>query len=403
MVRIGILVKDRRLVIEEADFVPCDHLEWTKAVPKEFISKRKVGEGQKYGDYGIPTDIAIAAYIEHALNLKDVKVDLILPADVSKARLRKNDLNFVLLYDLPAAHYVDKTRRQSRYDNYKACLQAENVYPPLEYQELCVSKVNYYSYLAEKDLSVLPTFTMGADEYQKLGHNACMEKLFEWWQGEELGTVIAKPVLGLGGADVEFFKASDKGRSGLSKYFAKFMKKYPGLVVQRSVKGFGDTKECPELRMYHMGDEYKYSVSANCNGVCSHPEAEGGTLEVPLNRLKQVTQKIMKKLPQVVMPNGVHVPRLITRLDMGWRLDGKCQPFLNEVELSPSLYVYKPLAEELIDYIACCAKQMVNITRRYIKGRPASGKFRQCRSQAPAVRRVSKHHFLKHRPFLAKP
>jgi len=407
MVRIGILVKDRRLVIEEADFIPCDDLEWTKSVPKKFKKDHKVGTGMKYGDYGIPTDIAIGAYIQNALNLKDTHVDFISPGEVSKARLKSNDLNFVLAYGLLEAHYMDKSRKASgdalQHDRMKKCLQqSENVYPPLEYQELCASKVNYYSYMKENDLSVLPTFTMTAEEYNELGHDASMEKLFNFWKREQLTTVIAKPVLGMGGADCGFFKATDTDRASLSKYFRRCMKKYPGLIVQRSVKGFGNAKECPELRMYFMGDQYKYSVSANGNAVCSHPEAEGGTLEVPLNKLKAVTQEIIKKLPHIVMPNGAHVPRLITRLDMGWRVDGKCQPFVNEVELCPSLYVYRPLSEELLDYISCCARQMVNITRRYIKGNGASGKVKQTRSHASNAKRVTKHHFLKHRPFSAK-
>jgi len=406
MVRIGILCKDRRLLVEEADFVPCDDLEWTRAVPKKFISERKVGKRQKYGEYGIPTDIAIGAYIQHALNLKDVDVDLILPEEVSKERLRSNDLNFILQKGLLEAHYIDVSRKHTgdkvQYDNLKECLQAENVYPPLDYQELCASKVNYYSYLKENDLSVLPTFTMTAEEYHKLGHDASMKNMFAFWQREDIGTLIAKPVLGMGGADIEFFNATDTDRSSLSRYFRKNMKKYPGLIVQRSVKGFGNVKECPELRMYFMGDEYKYSVSANVNAVCSQPKAEGGTLEVPLERLKAATHKILKKLPHIVMPNGARVPRLITRLDMGWRVDGKCHPFVNEIELTPSLYVWKPLREQLNDYISCCAKQMVNITHRYVNGGHASAKFRQGQSHGKNLRGVSKHHFLKHRLFSAK-
>lgn len=268
------------------------------------------------------------------------------------------------------------------------------MYPPLEYQEFIESKINYYSYCKAKNLEIAPTFTMTAEEYRKLGHDVSISKAFEFMQHEDLSRVIGKPVLGMGGADVEFFNATGpKARIGLSRYFKKCMKKYPGLVLQKVVKGFGMSKECPELRMYFLGDEYQYSVSANENCVLSHPEAEGGTLKVPLDKVKAVAQKIIKKLPPIVMHNGVRVPRMITRLDMGWRVDGKNQPFMNEVEIEPSLYLYKPLREELLGYIKGCAKQMVNITRRYVKGNKASGKL---------SRHVRKTHFLKHRPYSAK-
>lgn len=295
-----------------------------------------------------------------------------------------------------AASYMDgKSKSKSRFKKLKATLQdTKNLYPPLEYQEFIESKINYYSYCKSKNLDIMPTFTMTAEEYRKLGHDVSIRKAFEFMQHEELNRVIAKPVLGMGGADVEFFNASGaKARTALSRYFKKCMKKYPGLVLQRVVKGFGMSKECPELRMYFLGDEYQYSVSANENCVLSHPEAEGGTLKVPLEKVKAVTQKIIKKLPPIVMHNGVRVPRMITRLDMGWRIDGKNQPFMNEVEIEPSLYLYKPLKEELLNYIKGCAKQMVNITRRYVKGNQASGK---------SSRHVRKTHFLKHRPYSEK-
>merc|ERR1719465_375827 len=129
------------------------------------------------------------------------------------------------------------------------------------------------------------------------------------------------------------------------------------------VKNFGNTKDSPELRMYHLGNDYKYSVCALKRGkkiVKVHPKAEGGTLDVSLKKLKDIGQTILKKLPPIVMPNGVRLPRLITRLDMGYRVDGKYRPFVNEVEFVPSLYSeYRPLRQQLLSYIAHCAKQMV--------------------------------------------
>jgi hypothetical protein len=107
-----------------------------------------------------------------------------------------------------------------------------------------------------------------------------------------------------------------------------------------------------------------------------HPKAEGGTLDAPLGKLKALTQKILKKLPPIVMPNGARLPRLITRFDMGYKVDGKYQPFVNEVEFVPSLYAeYKPLKGEIQAYVEGCARQMVNITRLYVKSRQASGKL----------------------------
>lgn len=398
MVRIGLLVKHRHLSIEEYDFCPCEDLEWCRSVPDKYKVAYKKGKRQKYGSYGVQADVCIGAYIQYALKHDDVKVDYILPNEVTKARLDKNDLNFLIGYGITEAHYADKSKNKRESMKLKACLlEAKNMYPPQEYQQLISSKINYYSYLQRKKVPVLPTFTMDAEEYHRIGHDAAMKKMFGFWQSRDLGEVIAKPVLGMAGADCEIFKATESGRKGLSSHFRKCMKKYPGLVVQKCVKGFGMSKDCPELRMYYMGtssgDEYKYSASANANCVVSHPTWEGGSLKVPA-KLKVDAQKILSKLPAIVMPNGAKVPRLITRLDMGWRMDGRYQPFLNEVELTPSLYLYKPLRKQMLDYVACCAKQMVRITRRYVNHvRSTSAKT------VTGSRKVMKPQFLKHRLF----
>merc|ERR1712096_424276 len=94
---------------------------------------------------------------------------------------------------------------------------------------------------------------------------------------------------------------------------------------------------------------------------------EGGSLDTPLDSLKRQTRKILRKLPPIVMPNGKRLPRLLTRLDMGYIIDGKYSPFVNEVEYVPSLYsedcAHHP--DRLID--AALGHQMVRIAKLYTK------------------------------------
>lgn len=402
MVRVGILLTNPKQELKKGELLACTQFEWAKTAEKKFGCARDEQNPQKYGRYGIPTDVAIGAYMQHALEQKDVEVDFIMPKEITKERLKSNDLNFMLIYDILEAFHTDKTKGRTVYNNLKKCLlEAKNVYPPREYQEFIYSKINYYNYLQEKKVDVLPTFTMTEKEYRALGHEAALQRVFDFQARERLGPIIGKPVYGQEGKDIEWFEAGD--RVLLSSFLKRSMNKYPGLVFQQMVKGFGDNTKIPELRMYYMGNEYKYSVCAiESNGKCFfHPEAEGGTLKAPLSKLKAVTQKILKKLPAIVMPNGVRLPRLITRLDMGFVVDGKYRPFVNEVEFVPSLYSeYKPLRKELLGYIAHCAKQMVKITRHYVESRPMSGKraVRQApKAVSPPSKRVLKRHVLKRR------
>jgi len=370
-----------------------------KSVSTKFVFEEddKLPKNKRSGTHGIPTDVATGAYIQHVLKQKDVEVDFITPKEISKERLKANDLNFLLIYDILEAFHTDKSVDRTTYNTLKTCLLgAKNVYPPRKYQEFVYSKINYYNYLKENKVNVLPTFTMTTEEYNKLGHDVAMERVLEFWNQEGIRSVIAKPVYGQEGKDVEFFAPTDKGPTGaLSAYFRKCMKKYPGLVVQKMVQGFGNTAASPELRMYYLGNKYRYSVCATRNSI-THPKAEGGSLDAPLRKLKDVTKKILKKLPPMVMPNGARLPRLITRLDMGYRVDGKYQPFVNEVEFVPSLYAeYKPVKGEIDAYIGHCAKQMVHITRKYVKSQQVSGKGFGA-SRCKSVKRVASRRVVKH-------
>jgi hypothetical protein len=355
------------------------------------------------GKSGIPTDVATGAYIQHMLKQKDVEVDFITPKEITKQRLKSNDLNFLLIYDVLEAFHTDKSPGKEVYKNLKKCLlETKNVYPPRDYQEFFYSKIEYYNYLQAKKVNVLPTFTMTAKEYYKIGHDAAIRRVFDWWDQEGLRNVLAKPVYGQEGKDIMWFDPPNKECIGY--YFKRNMRKYPGLVVQQMVKDFGNTKASPELRMYFLGGEYKYSVCAtnikSAKGKkirvkMQHPKVEGGTLDVPLKRLKGVTHKILKKLPKIVMPNGVRLPRLITRLDMGYKIDGKFRPFVNEVEFVPSLYVEHSgpggISKEIDAYIAQCAKDMVKITRQYVKDSRASRKRLSAAGKQHASRRVKQH------------
>ena len=56
----------------------------------------------------VPADVAIGLYIES--HYPNVVVDYITPAEISTRRFKKNNLNFVIIYDLlESFHLSDKT------------------------------------------------------------------------------------------------------------------------------------------------------------------------------------------------------------------------------------------------------------------------------------------------------
>jgi len=391
MVRVGILLTYPKQEQKKDELTRCRKSDvaanpWIKDVPKEYILERQTRK-TVLGTYGVPTDVAVGCSIRHFFQASGVEVDLILPHEINMARLKSNDLNFLMIYDLLEAFHTDKTEDKKLYGVLKKCLsEADNIYPPLKYQEFIYSKINYYNYLKEHDVSILPTVTMTAEEYQELGHENAVKKMLDHIQKENWGRFIAKPVYGQESKDVRFFEPTHKIR--IASYFEKCMKKYPGLVLQKAIQDFGCTDKSPELRMYFIGKDYKYSACATKSAIIT-PESEGGKMKAPLEELKRTTSSIIDKLPEIEMPNGTCLPRLLTRLDMGYMIDGQFKPFVNEVEFVPSLYAENVQNKLVDDFIQGLGRQIVNITKRYVTARATTQVAQQHAPKKAVASKVS--------------
>merc|ERR1719265_1274770 len=145
----------------------------------------------------------------------------------SLERLKRNDLNFLLIYDLLEAFHTDKSPKKAIYNALKRCLQkAENIFPPRAYQELIYSKIKYYNYMRDHCISIAPTLTMTNEEYKKLGHDEAVASVLGHIRRENWGRFIAKPVYGQESIDATFFQPTQQTR--LKKYLSRCMQKYPG-------------------------------------------------------------------------------------------------------------------------------------------------------------------------------
>lgn len=376
-IRIGILLtypkleqKKEELVGEKWAKTVCPFL---KDVDEKYVMERKCYKEKtkksedSRGRHGVPSDVAIGYYIKSIA--KNVEVDLILPHEISLKRLQANHLNFLLIYDLLEAFHTDKSEGRETYGTLRKCLaKAGNIYPPLEYQDLVYSKIKYYNYMKENDVPIAPTLCMTAAEYRALGCDRAVKKVLDHVDAEKWGKFLTKPVYGQESTDVYFWTSGCKKR--LASYLERCMAKYPGIVFQKAIPNFGHfggTGGCPEIRMYFCNKRYKYSCFHTHRYRVTVPTSEGGQIKAPMSKLLPVCQSILKKLPKLVMPNGTELPRLLDRLDMGYNVDGRFAPFVNELEFVPSLYVENVAAPYVSDLIKELGKQMVHITKTYVK------------------------------------
>jgi hypothetical protein len=261
-------------------------------------------------------------------NWDNINVDFIRPKDVTLKRLHGNDMNFMLIYDLLESFHVDDKKT---FENFKNTLKkCNNIYPPYYYQKFINNKCLYINHLQKKKSPVIPTYCVMKQKY----NNKTPSKLREVIKKNKWNKFIGKPVYGQEG--IYFRKFTETADRSLQQYLKKGFKKYPGLIFQKYIEGFD--KQDPEIRLYFIGNDYKYSIVTTDKTV-RVPKNEGGTAIVDdMSALISTAKSTIRNLPQIKMKNGI-LPRLLTRIDISCGKHCK-KPFrINEVEFVPSLYL----------------------------------------------------------------
>ena len=337
-IRIGILLTLPRLEKKKDELV-CENKDrwWLKKVQNKYCIKRD-------NKLCCPGDVSIGKYIETKYN---IKVDYIKPSEITKERLKKNTVNFMLIYDLLEAFHSSKTPEKKRkYNNLvKVLSEANNIYPPYQYQQLINDKSKYIKHLSKKKKNVIPTFSITRQQYNRFGKTKqqriqnTTKSIINKAKRNGWNKFIAKPIFG---QESIGFKAFDPQK--INKQVPKYVDKmfndkktiYPGILIQKYIEGFD--KENPEIRMYFIDEDYKYSVITTDTKV-TIPKNEKGSEPVPgFNKLKMFAKETLKGLPPIVI-NGKKLPKLLTRIDVACQKKFKKPWVCNEVEFVPSLYI----------------------------------------------------------------
>jgi len=315
---------------------------------------------------GVATDVSIGEYLK--MYHGDIfTIDYIRPKDISKERLAQNDINFLIIYDLLESFHIDRTQGKRVYNNFLNVVRcSENVFPSYELQEFIGSKLLYYNHFKSVGIPIAPTHTLTRDELNEQirieteaggeegATDRVISKILSKIQSENWGKFIAKPVLGQESKACKTFRPCANLLKMFTKYIITTMKKYPGLIFQQFIAGFGERIDVPEVRTYWVGREYQFSMVATDTKIyCLADEGhkpmgrrQNGLMKLPkgadLSTLKSIAAKVMDVLESKLTHfayNGDRLPLLMTRVDMGCMRDGEFKPWVNEVEYVPSYYV----------------------------------------------------------------
>lgn len=301
----------------------------------------------------VPGDVSIGFYI--LWNWKNVAVDFIHPHEINVKRLNSNDINFMLIYDLIESYHVDKKKIFEKFrDTLKVC---NNVYPPYYYQKFINNKCSYIEHLDSKKRTVIPTFCMSREQYNRKGSDKSMKLLKSEIRKRKWEKFIGKPVYGQ--ESIYFKKFEQFKDANVKKYMSKGFKNYPGLIFQKYIEGFD--KANPEIRLYFVGDDFKYSVVTTDKTV-KIPKDEQGTAVVPNKQsIIREGKKTLKSLPVIKM-RGKVLPRLLTRMDISCGANFAKPHYVNEIEFVPSLYIENVNTIPEIDL----GDQMVKISKKFM-------------------------------------
>lgn len=393
--RIGIVLNYKKAEQKKDELYSVNKYPWLKSANDPKYKDLVITKPRKNGKY-VPADVAIGLFLESLPQNEEIKivVDYITPDEISLERFRKNDIVYIIIFDLLECFHLSKG---SNFEKFKHALKnSDNVYPPFEYQKFINNKCSYYKYLAEKKIPVAPTHCITKKKWLKRDSDAYVDKLVRKIKSNKWDSVIAKPVYGQESKDFAKFVTErkeeckksrkdpvncdseckstidcQKGR--IKKYLAKNIPKYKSIVIQEYIPGFD--KSNPEFRTYFIDGIYAYTV-VTTDRIVDTPTQEGGNFKVPSaqwNYIMRFSKKVMDNLPKFDLPGNLKSP-ILTRIDIGSGLEGVPYTFfVNEVEFVPSLYIEDqdfPVVEEI-------AKSLLEVAMeyRFAKSLPIKVKF----------------------------
>ena len=278
----------------------------------------------------LQVDVAIAMTIKE--KYPGVKVDIILPKEISLVRLKKNDINFIVGYDYinavnsdpPIKKFNGEAGVKKLLDIYKH--KDSKVFPSYEHMNFIWDKKKYLMKLKREKIPINPTlFIKGSVSVPKL---LAQISSYKWTE------FIIKPIGGTTSYGVGIFKLKEviEQPTKLMDYFIENSESYNEFLVQSLIKGF---KKYGEIKTYWINGEFSYAINIIDTGVESEYRVEDIVDNKVLQKCKEIGEKVIKTIPKFKVLDKNTTP-VCTRIDLSCCLGNKSlksmEFFVNEIE-----------------------------------------------------------------------
>lgn len=175
----------------------------------------------------VSSDIMIINYLQCIY--KDINIKILNPLTLKLSDLQKNDLNFILTFDILEAFHNFPRKLFLRYKN--IIERSNNVYPNIEIQKFINYKSIYYDYLKKNNINIQDFFIINNDKNYIIN----LKKFFEYKKLNNWEDYVIKPIYGQEGIDIQFIKKYINIYQLQNQIEFYFLKKYPAILFQKKI------------------------------------------------------------------------------------------------------------------------------------------------------------------------
>jgi len=367
-IKVGFLVGKDTDLVEDAKYHAIGDASFLADLPDLY---RVCPESKEYlkncppGTKGFAhADVAIPWYIKK--HYPDIEVDFILPEDISLKRLKSNQVNYVIGYDVINSVFEGPERLDKVTKAFKNC---GNIMPSWEVQDFIYMKSNYMKKLLTMGVPMAPT--VFAYKTNRTPEALLNEIKARGWRTFVMKQSYMAFSLGFMKLKVEDCEAKPEI---LADYFEEHAD-CPEYVVQEAIEGF--TRNW-ETRCFWFNGEFLYAI-ANKAAVSTEDGKEviitGDDIPTEfLENAKRIGREALKCLPQLRTPDGQPIGMTLIRTDIGcadsqvYDVNTNWDPnqktfFLNEIEYGGTTYFIRHLK---FDAMPLWAKLYVDKSREIV-------------------------------------
>ena len=278
----------------------------------------------------IHTDVGLAYVIKNKFT--DVDVDVIMPKDISNARLQKNDINIPIGYDLINAinddPYIKKFHGKEGIDRLDKIFQSKKnkIFPSYDFMSFLWDKKKYLQHLQKHKIPVSPTIF--------IKDSVNIKNLVQQVQKYKWKKFIIKPIGGTISLGFQKFTLTDilKDITPLQEYFDENNEFYREYLVQELITGF---IEHGEVKTFWIDGKFSYAIKVTEDHSKNIYRVSEIIDKKVINECIKIGNNVIKALPKISY-NRKKVLPVMVRIDLTCcHKNKKFSPsnyFVNEIE-----------------------------------------------------------------------